>query len=131
MLEMRNREISSKTFLFLPSIADHKEFVNHFLYKVSLSPVDCLHEDFKKYSPLNKGFNPADLDIQGNEKEDAAKTMYAFLKKMCQICDGNLIRNVDYLVQKSNNLNYSDLKWIDEHQKRFGYSRLQLDYTNL
>ena len=35
--------------------------------------------------------------------------MYAFFKKICQICDGNLVRNVDYLVQKSNNLNYSDL----------------------
>ena len=129
MLEMRNREISSKTFFFLPSITDHKEFVNQFLYKVSLSPVNCLHEDFKKYSPL-KGFNPADLNIQGNEREDAAATMYAFFKKMCQICDGNLIRNVDYLVQKSNNLSYSDLKWIEKKKKRFGDSRFQLDYTN-
>ena len=66
MLEMRNMEISSKTFFFLPSITDHKEFVNQFSYKVSLSPVDCLHKDFKKYSPLNKGFNPAVLDIKGN-----------------------------------------------------------------
>ena len=46
-----------------------------------LSPADCLHPEFKIYSSSNKDFNPADLDIQGNEKEDATKTMYVFFSK--------------------------------------------------
>ena len=95
-----------------------------------MSPVDCLYTDIWKYSPFNKNFNPADLDLQGNEREDAVKAIYAFFKKMAEICDRNLILYVDYLVQKSNNLDYSDLAWINEKQKRFHYSRFQLDYTN-
>ena len=48
---------------------------------------------------------------------------------MTEICDKNLIRNVDYLVQKSMKLNHSDLTWINDKQKRFGDSRFQLNYN--
>ena len=97
---------------------------------MSLVPGDCLYEDFLKYHPLNKNFNPADLDAEGNEKEVAVKTINSFFQKMGQICDCNLLRSVDYLVKKSANLNYSELKWIGKNQKRFDDSSFQLDYSN-
>ena len=53
ILEMRHREISSKTFFFLPSATDRKEPVDQYLNKVSLYPVLCLHTDFKSYSSSN------------------------------------------------------------------------------
>ena len=101
ILEMHHRKNFSKKFLFLPSKGDRSESVNQFLDKVSLPPVDCLCKDFRKYSPSNKDFNPADLDTQGNEREDAAKAMYASFKKIGKIYDGNLIRNVDYFLVKN------------------------------
>ena len=99
MLEMRHIENFSKKFFFLSSTTDRSELVNKFLDKVSLSTFDCLQEDFKKYSHSNKDFNPADLDVQGHEREDAAKTIQAFFKNMGEICYGKLIRNLNYLVQ--------------------------------
>lgn len=51
--------------------------------------------------------------------------MYAFFKKMAEICDEKLIRKVDCLVQKSKKLNNSDLTWTNDKQKRFDDSRFQ------
>ena len=53
--------------------------------------------------------------------------MYAFFKKMAEICDEKLIRKVDYLKQKSKKLNHSDLTWINDKEKRFDDSRFQLN----
>ena len=78
---------------------------SHFL----LTPGDCLYEGFQNYSPSNKEFSPADLDSHDDVREDAVKTMYVFFKKMADISNLNLIRNVDYLARKSK-LNYSEFR---------------------
>ena len=129
MREIQHREKFSKKFFFLPSMTDCKEQVNQYIGKVSLTPVDCLYKDFKKYSPSNKELDPTDLESHHNNRDEAVKTMYGFFKK--NGCDVNLIRNVDYLVKKSSKLNYSELKWISTTQnKRFDNNRFQLDYSN-
>lgn len=50
MIETHHRATFSKK-LFLPSTTDCKESIDQYLENVSLSPVDCLHEDFKELSP--------------------------------------------------------------------------------
>ena len=84
ILEMRHRKNFSKKFLFLLSKGDRSESVNQFLDKVSLSPVDCLCKDFRKYSPSNKDFNPADLD----HKEMKEK----MLQKQCTLLSRKLVK---------------------------------------
>ena len=79
--------------------------------------------------PSNKDFDPLDLDDALN-REDALKTLYTFFKKMIEVSDANLIRNVDYLVKKSTNLNKQNIKWIGHTQKRHDDSKFQLNYSN-
>ena len=96
--------------------------------KISLTSTDCLHKNFKVYSPTKKDFNPADLDDVLN-RDDVVKTLYAFFKKMIEVSDATLVKNVDFLV-KSTGMNYQDIRWIGQTQKRFDDSKFQVNYSN-
>ena len=72
---------------------------------------------FQKSSLSNKGFNPADLNSTNSDREYTMKTMYCFFKKMIDVSEASLIKNVDYLFKKSTKLNHEDLKWIGPTQK--------------
>ena len=41
-----------ESFFFLHSTTDRKESINQYLEKVSLSQVDCLHENVKEHSNI-------------------------------------------------------------------------------
>ena len=129
MMDLRHQEKFLKKFFYLPSTTDRKEIINQYLEKVSLTPIDCLQENFRAYLRSKKDFNPIDLDDALN-REDAIKTLYTFFKKMIEVSDANLIRNVDYLVKKSTNLNKQNIKWIGHTQKRHDDSKFQLNYSN-
>ena len=124
MMDLRHQEKFSKKYFFLPSTTDRKENINQHMGKVSLTPTDCLRENFKDYLPSKKYFNTAGLnalnreDLNALNREDAIKTLYAFFKKMIEVSNFNLLRNVDFLV-RSTGLNYQNIRWIGQTQKRF------------
>lgn len=87
----------------MPTTTDRKGLINQYLEQVSLTPVDCLYENFKEFSPSNKDFNPADLNSTNSYREDTIKTMYYFFKKMIDVSNANLIRNVTIWLESQQN----------------------------
>ena len=50
LLDERSVQKYSTLFFYLPSTTDRKEKINQFVKNISLHPIDCRYEDFKKYS---------------------------------------------------------------------------------
>ena len=98
-----NHEKSSKLFFFLPSTTNRKVKINQYLNNVSLTPIDCIYESFKQYSPKGKYFNSSDLNLPSDNEKHliAADTMYNFFKHAVEISNANLIRNADHILRKS------------------------------
>ena len=77
LLDKRSVQEYSTFFFYLPSTTDRKENINWFVKNVSLHPVDCRYEDFKKYSWDQTDFRPQDLDSLDLNKRLAAREIFA------------------------------------------------------
>ena len=93
----------SKMFFFLRSTTDRKEKINQFFENVSLHPIDCRYEDFRKYSVVGRDFCPQDLDSTDLEKRLAAREIVLkFFKDAFHVCNSNLVRNANNLLTSGN-----------------------------
>ena len=92
----------SKLFFYLPSTTDRKDKIDKFRENVQLYPIDCLYDDFVKYSPKQESFQPQDLDSSDHEKRKVAKEIVLnFFKHAVEVSNSNLMRNVKTLLLKS------------------------------
>ena len=74
----------------MPSTTDRKEKINKFFGNVNLHPIDCLYEDFTKYSAKGFPFLPQDLESRAtNEREIAREIVLNFMKHMTEMSDSN------------------------------------------
>ena len=73
LLDERSVQEYSTLFFYLPSTTDRKENINQFVKNVSLHPIDCRYEDFKKYSRDQRDARPQDLDLPDLNKRLAAR----------------------------------------------------------
>ena len=96
-----DREDSSLLFLYLPSAIGHKESIDQYRDHVQLYPIDCLYDDFTKYSSKGKKFMAQDLDSKDPKKKALAREIVVnFFKDAIQISNSNLKRNVNSLLAK-------------------------------
>ena len=111
----------SKMFFFLPSATDRKEKINQFFKNVSLHPVDCRYEGFRKYSAADRDFCPQDLDSTDLEKRTAAREIVLkFFKDAVHVSNSNLVTNANNLLTSGNaKINPEEqLSWIGKSDKR-------------
>ena len=110
-----------KMFFFLPSTTDRKEKLNQFFKNVSLHPIDCRYEDFRKYSVVGRDFCPQDLDSTDLEKRLAAREIVlTFFKDAAHASNSNLVKNANNLLTSgSAKINPEEqLSWIGKSGKR-------------
>ena len=70
------------------------------------------------------------LDLKGTEKRShAVKIMHIFLKSVVELSNTNIIRNLDYLLFKSNSP-AQNITWVDPAQKRLDGVKFELTYWN-
>ena len=88
-------------FFYLPSTTDRKEKINKCRENVQLHPIDCLYDDFVKYSPKQESFQPQDLDSSDHEKRKVAKEIVLnFFEHAVEVSNSNLMRNMKTLLLK-------------------------------
>ena len=110
-----------KMFFFLPSTTDRKEKLNQFFKNVSLHPIDCRYEDFRKYFVVGRDFCPQDLDSTDLEKRLAAREIVlTFFKDAAHASNSNLVKNANNLLTSgSAKINLEEqLSWIGKSGKR-------------
>ena len=110
-----------KMFFFLPSTTDRKEKLNQFFKNVSLHPIDCRYEDFRKYFVVGRDFCPQDLDSTDLEKRLAAREIVlTFFKDAAHASNSNLVKNANNLLTSgSAKINPEEqLSWIGKSGKR-------------
>ena len=85
------REESSWVFFYLSSTTDRNESINQYRDCVQLYPIDCLYDDFTKYSPKGDPFRPQDLDSKDPKKRAPTREIVVdFFKDAIQISNSNL-----------------------------------------
>lgn len=88
-------------FFYLPFTTDRKEKVNKFFNNVQLPPIDCLYDDFNRFSSKNLGFLMQNLDSHDLEKRQQAREIVInFSKEAVQASNSNLMRNANALLVK-------------------------------
>ena len=110
-----------KMFFFLPPTTDRKEKLNQFFKNVSLHPIDCRYEDFRKYFVVGRDFCPQDLDSTDLEKRLAAREIVlTFFKDAAHASNSNLVKNANNLLTSgSAKINPEEqLSWIGKSGKR-------------
>ena len=118
----KEREDSSLSFSYLPSTTDCKESINQYRDHVQLYPIDCLYDDFTKYSSKGGKFMLQDLDSKDTKKRALAREIVVnFFKDVIQIFNSNLKRNANTLLDKGEAKISSDFAWTDErnYQDKF------------
>ena len=92
---------SLKLFFYLPSTTDRKEKINKYGENVQLHLIDCLYDDFVKYSPKQESFQPQTLDSSDHEKRKVVKeTVLNFFEHAVEVSNSNLMRNMKTLLLK-------------------------------
>ena len=90
LIDEKQAQETSKLFFFLPSTTDRKEKINKHFGNVNLHPIDCLYEDFTKYSAKGFPFLPQDLESRAtNEREIAREIVLNFMKHMTKMSYSN------------------------------------------
>ena len=101
----------SKLFFYSPSTTDRKEKINKFRENVQLHLIDCLYDDFVKYSPKEESFQPQDLDFSDHGKRKVVKEIVLdFFKHAVEASNSNFMVNVKTLLLKSETKIYSVMK---------------------
>ena len=116
------RKESSRLFFYLSSTTDCKETINQCRDYVQLYPIDCLYDDFTKYSWKGDPFRPQDLDSKDPKKRAPAREIVVnFFKDAIQISNSNLNQNTNTWLAKGEAKTSSDLAWTDErdYQDKF------------
>ena len=91
---------------FLSATTDRLKDVNQNLYLVSLNPIDIDLAEFCK------GFNPACLDFNDTNREKKNReSVLKVLRKMVEISNSNIKRNVDGLHARKRH-NDDNIEWI-------------------
>ena len=89
----------SNIFFFLPSTTDKNEKINQFFKNVSLHPIDCRYEDFRKYLAVGRDFCLQNLHSTDLEKRLAAREIIVKLfKDAVHVFNSNFMRNTNNLL---------------------------------
>ena len=104
----------SKIYLFLPSITDRIEDVNRHMGSVNLSLIDITEGNFEVEGGVP--FNPLKLDYENPDKQKMKEAVLIVLKKVVDLSNANIIKNVDGLYSKR--YVEEDVEWVGETGKR-------------
>ena len=115
----------SQFYFFLPSVTDRLEEINQYLNNVSISPIDIKQGKLNVWS-AGSNFNPAKLDLYGEQKKVMTEAVVACLKHMCNISNSNLVRNAGGLLcrQKEG----ISVDWIEESKVRVPPQKFKVSY---
>ena len=111
-------------------MTDRKEKINQFVKNVSLHPIDCQYEDFKKYSQDKTDFRPQGLDLPDLNKRLAAKEIVVnVFKDAARVSDSNLVRNANTLLMTGDTKVNADgvINWTGKSQ-RLDQDRFKCSY---
>ena len=86
----------SNIYYFLPSTNDRVEQKYRHMGSVNLTPIDITENTFEVED--NVQFDPSKLDYECKEKEKITKAKVKMPKKIIDISNSNLIKNVDGLL---------------------------------
>lgn len=110
-------------FFYLPSTTDLSHDKNQFGEIVSLHPIYCPYEDFRRYSEAGEDFIPTDLESRDLEKRTkAAKIVRKFFKNAAQVSTSNIIRNANNLLTTLQH-DDNDITWIGSTKQRVDTGR--------
>ena len=88
-----------------------------------LSPIDISEKTFEIEE--NVSFDPSKLNFECPEKEKIAKAVVKMLKKIIDISNANLVKNVDGLSKKYIN---EKVEWIGKDKKSLPDNRYKMSY---
>ena len=111
---------SSRTYFFLPLICDRNEEINKYLGSVNIHPIDIPESDFCR------NFNPSKLEYGNSEKLKMLESVVNTFKKIIQLSNSNLVKNVDALTNKLPP--ETEVEWIGKEKKRVLNGRFKLTY---
>ena len=108
--EKSNEKDSSSLYLFLPSTVDRKESTMNYLKSVHLQPIDSHYDDIKAFNKGND-FNPSDLETE--KRGEIVDLFYAYMKKVAETSNNNLIRNATSFMAKGGQID-TTFYWVDD-----------------
>ena len=108
--EKANEKDSSSLYLFLPSTVDRKEPTMNYLKSVHLQPIDSHYDDIKAFNKGND-FNPSDLETE--KRGEIVDLFYAYMKKVAETSNNNLIRNATSFMAKGGQID-TTFYWVDD-----------------
>ena len=114
----------SNLYYFLPSTRDRVEDINRHRGSINLLPIDIPEKRFEVED--NVQFDTSKLDYECPEKEKITQAVIKMLKKIIDISNANLVKNVDGLLSKQN-VN-EEVEWVGMDKKRLSDDRHKMYY---
>ena len=91
---------------------------------INLLPIDIQEKRFEVED--NVHFDPSKLDYECPEKKKITQAVVKMLKKIIDISNANLVKNVDGLLSKRN-IN-EEFEWVGMDKKRLPDGRYKMSY---
>ena len=110
----------SKVNYFLPPITDRSEEFNRYMNCVNIHPFDIGEKEF------GNDFKPNRLDFIGDKKAETVQNVCNVLKKVAQIFNTNLIKNVDGLLNKKQI--DTEVEWVRKYKVRQPQNKFKVSY---
>ena len=114
----------SNLYYFLLSTTDRVEDINRHMGSINLLPIDIPEKRFEVED--NVHFDPSKLDYECPEKKKITQAVVKMLKKIIDISNANLVKNVDGLLSKRN-IN-EEFEWVGMDKKRLPDGRYKMSY---
>lgn len=91
------KHTTHKSF-FSPSTTDTVEEINRHMGSVNLLPIDISEDSFEVENEV--AFNPSKLEYENPDKEKLSEAIVKMLRRVVELSNANLIKNVNCLLAK-------------------------------
>ena len=99
------------------------EEINRHMGSVNLLPIDIPEETFEVDGIP---FDPSKLDYDNPDKEKMTQAVVKMLKKVVDLSNANIVKNVDGLLAKKTV--EQEVEWIGKDKKRLPDNRYNMSY---
>ena len=127
LFEQPSREEKPTLFFYLPSTTNSSHVINQVRENVSLHPIDCPYIDclMKLSNNIQNQRRVCALTLRDLEKcENAAETIWRFLKDAVEVSNSNIVRNVNNLLTDLTHNNNKNITWVGTMKQRVDYDKV-------